>query len=220
MARGEKLRDFFSSETESLLAIYRNIENLIPHPDKKGSQHVAEEGRYLESILRTLLNKYLPQGLKAVSGFILRPATKVRDGDRRRLRSDDQYSSQLDIIVYDFANFPCYEKFEEFVIVPPEGVISVISCKKNLYENEIEKEITALSKTVKLCKYKNNDNLFVRSPNIALVSFSNEIERASDIRVLNYIFAKIKEVHRNVPFDQCINQIIVLDKFTIFKRKP
>lgn len=183
--KGERVRQFFNSETKALLALYRNIETLIPSTKKKGSGHVAEEGRYIESILRNFLNKHLPDDLKAYSGFILRPATKFGNHDRTRRKEEvDQHSQQLDIIVYDHKNYPVFESFEEFAIVPPEGVISIISVKKNLYENQIENEIKSLQHAAKLCHIKTHDNRIMRGPNTCLISFSNRVKPK-------------KKVHRN-----------------------
>ncbi|NOU19821.1 MAG: hypothetical protein HOO91_19870 [Bacteroidales bacterium] len=220
--KGERVREFFNAETKSILAIYKNIETLIPSQKKTGSDHVAEEGRYIESILRSFLNKHLPKNLRAYSGFILRPATKVGDHDRTRRNDEvDRHSSQLDIIVYDSTNYPIYEQFEEFVIVPPEGVISIISVKKNLYESQLEDELKSLAEAVELCSFKNREKNIVRSPNSCLISFSNKIkiDKSFDDRC-KWIFAKIKKIHTDDYFDRCIGQIISLDSFSIFKKRP
>jgi hypothetical protein len=220
--KGQRIRDFFNNECRSLLAVYKNIENLIPAENRSGATHVAEEGRYIESIIRSFLNKHLPKELEALSGFIIRPATKVGDHDRQRRKTeDDQHSSQLDIIVYDSTNYPVYERFEEFVIVPPEGVVAIISIKKNLYENQIVSELLSLSKAAQLCVFKNRSDEIVRGPSTTLMSFSNKIKEKKSIEErCNWLFEKIKETHKNVSFDQCIGQIICLDQYSIFKRRP
>lgn len=220
--KGERVREFFNAETKSILSIYKNIETLIPAAKKAGSGHVAEEGRYIESILRSFLNKHLPKNLKAYSGFILRPATKVGDHDRTRRKNEiDKHSSQLDIIVYDSTNYPIYEQFEEFVIVPPEGVISIISVKKNLYEGQLEDELKSLAQAVELCSFKNREKNTVRGPNSCLISFSNKIKSDKTFdEKCNWIFDKIKKIHTDDYFDRCIGQIISLDSFTVFKTRP
>ena len=154
--KGQRIRDFFNNECRSLLSTYRNIESLIPSEKKSGAAHTGEEGRYIESLIRAFLNKHLPKELEALSGFIIRPAVKVGDHDRvRRQIEEDQHSTQIDIIVYDSTNYPIYERFEEFVIVPPEGVISIISVKKNLYEGQLNKELENLVNAAQLCVFKN-----------------------------------------------------------------
>jgi len=90
----------------------------------RGAAHRGSQGRYIEALVRTLLNRHLPANLRAVSGFILCPATKTDIQDVARVTEfTDRHSSRLDIIVYDMDDYPVYERFEEFCIVPPEGVI-------------------------------------------------------------------------------------------------
>ncbi len=220
--KGDRVRQFFSSQTSAILALYKNIETLIPSSLREGAAHTGEEGRYLESILRSFLNKHLPDNLKAFSGFILRPAAKIGNNDRsRRNDEEDQHSKQLDIIVYDYKNYPIFESFEEFVIVPPEGVVGIISIKKNLYANQLEDEIKTLSDTAKLCSVKAPNGKIMRGPNTCLISFSNKIKLDLDFKErVKWIYEKIAKVENESYFDQCICQIISLDSFTIFKRRP
>lgn len=220
--KGERVRQFFNSETKALLALYKNIETLIPAPKKSGSGHVAEEGRYIESILRNFLNKHLPNDLKAFSGFILRPATKTGNHDRSRRQNElDQHSQQIDIIVYDHKNYPVFETFEEFAIVPPEGVVGIISVKKNLYYNQIADELESLMNAAELCHVKTNKNGIMRGPSTCLIGFSNQIKPKKKFKeIVEHIYKKIETTHSSKYFDQCIGQVIALDSFTIFKKPP
>lgn len=220
--KGERVRQFFNSETKALLALYKNIETLIPSATKKGSGHVAEEGRYIESILRNFLNKHLPNDLKAYSGFILRPATKTGKHDRsRRTNEVDQHSQQIDIIVYDHKNYPVFETFEEFAIVPPEGVVGIISVKKNLYDGQIEDELTSLMNAAKLCHVKTYNGQIMRGPSTCLIGFSNKVKPTKEFaEVVRHIYKKIDTTHSTDFFDHCIGSIIALDSFTIFKKRP
>lgn len=136
--KGERVRQFFELEARTLLERVRVMETLIPHSSERGSAHRGEEGRHIEALVRDFLNKHLPSDIRAISGFILRPSTKIGEDDLSRVATVvDEHSRQLDIIVYDFAAFPVYERFEEFAIVPPEGVIAVISVKKTLYKANV-----------------------------------------------------------------------------------
>jgi hypothetical protein len=220
--KGERVRQFFNSETKALLALYKNIETLIPAAKKSGSGHVAEEGRYIESILRSFLNKHLPKDLKAYSGFILRPATKTGKHDRSRRQTEiDQHSQQIDIIIYDHKNYPVFETFEEFAIVPPEGVVGIVSVKKNLYNYQIEDELKSLMNAAELCKVKSYNGGIMRGPSTCLIGFSNKIKPKKDFKdIVEHIYKTIEATHSSKYFDQCIGQIIALDSFTIFKKRP
>ncbi|MEQ8712514.1 MAG: hypothetical protein RIC80_05835 [Cyclobacteriaceae bacterium] len=222
--KGQRIREFFNSESRALIEMYKNIEHLIPSSNNRGSAHVAEEGRFVESLIRSFLNKHLPKELEALSGFIIRPATKVGDHDRtRRAKEDDQHSKQLDVIVFDSANYPIYERFEEFAIVPAEGVVGIISVKKNLYLNQIEHELSSLSHAAKLCVHKNRNKNVVRSPATCLLSFGSKIQPAKKISDrMKSIFTKIQETYqgRSRSFDECVGQIICLSEYTVFKERP
>ena len=160
-SKGLRVRRFFELEAQALQDSYRVIETLLPNDKTKGSAHRAEEGRHIESLLRSFLNRHLPGNLRAVSGFILCPSTKTGISDLTRVQEfEDRHSTQLDVIVYDFDAYPVYERFEEFCIVPPEGVVGIISVKKNLYSKAIGDELTALRNAAELCYQKDRRVLF------------------------------------------------------------
>ena len=76
----------------------------------------------------------------------------------------DSHSTQLDILIYDSAKYPIFQRFGENVIVPPEGVVGIISVKKNLHENDIIHEAQALKAASKLCRcVDDNGQHFKRS---------------------------------------------------------
>lgn len=149
--RGEPVRSFFDLEAEVLDRRFQTIETLLPAEERDGAAHTGEEGRQIESLLRDFLNRHLPAELRAFSGFILRPATKTGAYDLHRVSQTDKHSKQLDIIVYDRAHYPVYEQFEEFVIVPPEGVVGILSVKKRLYLSHLRAELASLKYAAELC---------------------------------------------------------------------
>lgn len=219
--KGHRVRTYFNSETKILLEKYNRIESLLPSSNRNGASHTGEEGRFIEALIREFLNKHLPKQVEAGTGFIYRPATKIGKHDRTRRRTEiDKHSKQLDIIVYDKYNYPMFETFEEFMIVPPEGVIGIISVKKNLYNDQIEDELKALAQAAALCTHKNNANKLVRGPNTSLISFSNKLTSKKYEGATNLVYKKIENVHKSHFFDQCISQIICLDQFSIFKKRP
>jgi hypothetical protein len=187
------------------------METLLPHASTAGAAHRGEEGRHIEALLREFLNRHLPKDVRAVSGFIMRPSTKVGEDDlSRTVTVDDAHSSQLDIIVYDFARFPVYEQFEEFVIVPPEGVIAVLSVKKTLTSGHLQPELRALAHVIDLCRSERR-----RSPFTAIVAF----EAGSGLRrdAPKACFDAAEQVHSGDPFDRMVTEVCVISKFTVFK---
>ena len=212
-SEGEGVRRFFELEARMLIESARIVETLLPHPSTRGSSHRAEEGRHIEALVRAFLNRHLPTSLRAVSGFILRPSTKVGESDRSRVMTvEDEHSGQLDVIVYDVAAFPVYERFEEFAIVPPEGVVAIISVKKTLYKRDVRPELLSLQQAVRLCRVPPR-----RSPFSAL--FCLTADRALTTNGARFCFEAVKAVHSGDPFDLMITEISTAEGFTLFKAR-
>lgn len=211
MEKGKTVRGFFQIEARTLYERFKAVEKLLPNTTKAGASHPAEEGRFVESLLRDFLNKHLPKNLQALSGFILRPSTKTGMENLSRVKKEyDVHSSQIDIIVYDLAQFPVYERFEEFCIVPPEGVIAVISVKKTLRMGDIEREFASLLKISQMCMLEG-----FRNPYTCLFAFTSSFKKST--RNQNKIFNLISKVYTNRPFDFMINEISIMDSFMFFK---
>ncbi len=209
--KGHRVRSFFEIEARTLQERYRVIETLLPNAKTKGAAHRGEEGRFIESLLRTFLNKHLPGNLQAVSGFILCPATKTGISNTERvLAHEDRHSTQLDIIIYDFDAYPVYERYEEFCIVPPEGVVGIISVKKTLYLRDLSKELIALRNAACLCAERDR-----RSPCTALFAFSADQE---DPEALNReILAGLQAAYEDQDFDTLVNEVSVMEQTCAFK---
>ena len=213
-AKGLRVRNFFDIEAKTLLDRFRVFETLLPNIKTKGAAHRGEEGRYIEALLRSFLYKHSPEGLRAVSGFILCPSTKTGTGDLRRVQeSNDRHSSQLDIIVYDFNSYPIFERYEEFCIVPPEGVIAIISVKKKLYNADINAEIFALKTASDLCQQDGR-----RGPMTALFSFSAEDKKDESLN--SRLFKAIEVAHSGAFFDPMLNEASVIARTCVFKYRP
>ena len=214
---GQRIQAFFQQEALSMLDAYKNFETLIPSPYSSGSEHKGEDGRFVENLIRSFLIKYLPKELEVLTGFIVRPAVKVGTSERSRKNDKDKHSTQLDIIVYNSARYPVYLRSNDTVIVPPEGVISVISVKKTLNDNDIDHELKALKNVSKLCRCNG-----IRGPYFALVSMDNNINK-KDPDTFNWIFEKMKSLYENdsdLSFDDMIGYIGAFKHWGIFKARP
>jgi hypothetical protein len=210
-SKGHRVREFFEAEAQAVHRKFRIIETLIPAEDGRGSAHSGEEGRHIESLLRDFLNRHLPLDIRAFSGFIVCPATKLGTSDYRRVENEeDRHSSQLDIIVYDTARYPVYERFEEFVIVPPEGVVGIISVKKRLRLNEVARELINLERACVLCHSPNG-----RAPYLGLFAFSSDEPSAQKLGAA--IFKKIDGHSSGKPYDTIVTEVSVFDKLVAFK---
>ncbi len=214
LTKGYRIRQFFEAEAEALHRRFCVMETLIPSPRGRGSGHSGEEGRHIESLLRDFLNRHLPSEIRALSGFILRPATKVGSDDLGRVETeDDRHSSQLDIIIYDLARFPVYERFEEFVVVPPEGVVGVISVKKRFRLSKLQGELESLERAALLCQCDKG-----RAPYLGIFAFAAD-EQSSE-KLGSKIFDCIRTHSVGKSFDTIVNEVTVFDKLVVFKFAP
>jgi hypothetical protein len=221
---GSRVRDYFSAEIEALLSKYRQFETLVPAKDRAGAAHTGEDGRFVEELLRGYLAAVLPTGLEALTGFILKPAVKTGKSDRDRGGLKDDQSTQLDIIVYDSAQYPVFQRLGNSAIVPPEGVIAIISVKKHLNEGDIQVECKALQEAGRLCAgpAHREGNGLLRGPYLALVAVHTDVTKPS-IGILQWAFSKIEKAYvddQKPTFDEVIGYVGVLDSWGLFKRRP
>lgn len=80
---GTRIRDFMENEAEAMLKVYSQFQILIPADGREGAAHPGEDGMYVEALLKSYIQKFLPSGLEALTGFILRPAVKTGSGKRK-----------------------------------------------------------------------------------------------------------------------------------------
>lgn len=218
---GKRLRDFWNQEVRALLAVYRQFETLLPSPDTDGAAHRGEDGRYVEALLRSYLQKYLPKDLEVLTGFILRPAVKTGENTRNRKKETDQHSTQLDIIVYETAAFPVFQRIGETVIVPPEGVIAVLSVKKKLRDADVVAECQALAEVGAICRSdEGNPQERRRGPFLALVGAGSQLAD-KEVPKEKKIFEKLEGFYTEpFAFDDMVGFIGDLSGWYIFKERP
>ena len=174
----ERIKNYWSREMDALLETYQQFQQLLPSEAHAGAAHAGEDGRYVEYLIREYLKRYLPRDLEVLTGFIFRPAVVCGNGDKSRKKDEHEISGQLDILVYDTAHYPVYQRFGENVIVPPEGVVAVLSVKKHLHISDIAHEIQMLGKASALCPHKigkKENKTKARTPFTALITLQDKI---------------------------------------------
>lgn len=97
---GHRIQQYWSHEMEAMLETYRQFEILIPAKGRKGAAHCGEDGRYVETLIREYLKRYLPKDLEVLTGFIMRPAVKTGLDNKARKNERDDNSTQLEIERY------------------------------------------------------------------------------------------------------------------------
>lgn len=223
---GKTVREYLQAEACALEAKYTQFAKLIPSTRSKsngdlrdGSDHHAEDGRFVESLLREAIQRLLPKGLEVFAGFIVRPAVKYGKDKKDRIGGKDLHSTQLDIIVFDSTHYPVFYRSGETAIVPPEGVVAIISVKKTLTLNHVKDEAEALYKVSKLCKYSNGKSL-VRGPFLALLAMDSSIDLSKSTEPVYNAIAEAYKNKNDVYFDDAIGYIGVLPKWSVFKKRP
>jgi len=221
---GKRIQEYWSSEVDALVRTYKQFETLIPAPTGEGAQHRGEDGRFVEDLLREYLTRFLPKNLEVLTGFILRPAVKTGEVGTERRTQVDAHSSQLDVIVFDSGSYPIFQRFGNSVVVPPEGVVGVISVKKHLNDADIEHECGKLLDAATLCQtLRSNDRQDkIRGPYLALVGVGSNINKART-DTLDWVFSRMKAEYSKSPevaFDKLVGFVGALDEWSIFKRRP
>ncbi len=116
--------EFQKSITKELDIVKNRVRSLI------GNAHWGEEGRYKEAILRTVINRFLPNNLSIGTGFIT-----------GELGLDDSIiSNQLDLIVYD-NSIPVLFREGDFIITTEKNVRGIIEVKSKLNITNLRKVI-------------------------------------------------------------------------------
>lgn len=219
---GKCIRAFFSTEVNALLDRYSQFQLLMPADSRSGSSHVGEEGRFVESLIREIIKRFMPDTVEVFSGFILRPAAKTGRSGRSRREETDQHSSQLDIIVYDAAHFPVFLRFGENAVVPPEGVIGVISVKKTLRLEDVLKEAKSLCEASRLCACSNERGP-IRGPFTAIVSMDSKILDGRK-RKEEKVFSQLRKAYSNhtnkLDFNDVVCLVSAIKSFAVFKIRP
>jgi len=217
---GKRIQEYLSNEAKALLTVYKQFQTLLPHPTQNAASHKGEDGRYIESLIKEYLKRYLPSDLEVFTGFILRPAVKTGINNRTRTNQEDKHSTQLDIIVYDSHHYPIFQRFGDNVIVPPEGVVCIISVKKKFNDNDFFNEAVSLKNAAKLCRYTNENGTKIRGPYLAMIAM-HSIEK-KETTTQEWIFKKVASAYDSSEdtFDETIGVITNIEGWSIFKRRP
>ena len=85
--------------------------------------HWQTDGEWKESILRSVLRRYLPNTTGIGKGFII-----TKEGP----------STQIDILIYD-ATKPILFKDGDFILVTPDATLGIIEVKTRVKRNDLKK---------------------------------------------------------------------------------
>ena len=120
----------FKSLAAEITAVKDRVQNLI------GNAHWPTVGAWKETVLRSILRRYLPPNLQIGSGFVI---------------SKDGQSKQIDVLIYDDSG-PVLFRDGDLVIVTPYVVRAVIEVKTRIMAAELEGIVAKLDATARLLR--------------------------------------------------------------------
>ena len=119
---------YFESLTDELRSLKNRIRNFI------GDAHWQTDGEWKETILRSILRRYLPKTIDVGKGFII-----TKEGP----------STQIDILIYDTTK-PVLFKDGDFVLVTPDATVGVIEVKTRVNRSELNEVLGKIDTIAKL----------------------------------------------------------------------
>jgi len=119
---------YFKSLTDELRSMKNRIRNFI------GNAHWQTDGEWKETVLRSVLRRYLPKTTDVGKGFII-----TKEGP----------STQIDILIYDTTK-PVLFRDGDFVLVTPDATLGVIEVKTRVNRSELNEVLRKIDKIAKL----------------------------------------------------------------------
>jgi len=153
---------YFGSLTDELRSMKNRIRNFI------GNAHWQTDGEWKETILRSVLRRYLPNTVDVGKGFII-----TKEGP----------STQIDILIYDTTK-PVLFRDGDFVLVTPDATVGVIEVKTRVNRSEINDVLRKIDTIAKLHR---------RQPTVAKPFFGLYSYEDTDFDCTFYL-QKLKEV--------------------------
>jgi hypothetical protein len=117
------VEDYFSDLSKELRAVQNRLRNLI------GLAHLPSDGAWKESVLRTVVRRYLPPSYSVGSGFVV---------------TTEGVSTQIDLMVCD-DSAPILFRDGDLLISPADCVRAVVEVKTNLNSTELTKSLKKLN---------------------------------------------------------------------------
>lgn len=153
--------EFHKSTAKELIAIKDRVRNLV--------NHWGEDGRHHEAVIKTMIQRFLPERFKIGSGFIVR---------QTRERGSHETSKQIDLIIYD-NSYPILFRDNDFVILTADSVLGIIEVKANATNQGLEEVIDKANENG---KFIFNAKIYNRKPLFnGIFSFESRVNDVDSI---------------------------------------
>jgi hypothetical protein len=158
----EEYQEALSHQTSELIEMGRTLSFWLD------GVHYPSEGGYLENVVRSYLRRRIPKQFEISTGFIsILDSDTDAAGHKKFTR---KVSRQFDILIWDKYNFPPLFQADDFVVVVPESVRTIIEVTKNLTTDKLKKD---LEKFDDLHEYYSHQRQQFR-PYTAMLAFSSK----------------------------------------------
>lgn len=147
----------FKIKVDNFITELDSAKNLYEDLTKRNKLiHSGEYGMYKEKAFRELIEFIVPYRYKITDGFII--------------NSDDETSTQCDIILFDKLHTPLIELGNRFQFIPVESVVAIGEVKSTLTKVEFIETAIKLSKNKQICRP--SKEYFKFNPNLKLELFA------------------------------------------------
>jgi hypothetical protein len=143
--------DFLVSLNSELQSQASRVRNLI------GDAHWLSDGEHKESIVRHLVERYVPDGFEVTSGFAI------------NVENPEQPSKQLDVVVVDRRFEPPLFRRDSFAVVFVTTLVSVISIKSKFTKQSF---VDSLDNVISVASLQNSQR---EKASLSSLFFDDEI---------------------------------------------
>ncbi len=186
----EIIQEAFRNYTKTYSKFFKNSADRIFNLLGKKANYYS--GIFREGLIKDVLKEFLPDSVSVDTGFIYG-------------FGKTENSKQIDIIIWDSTDFAAIYRGSDFVIVPPEAVISIISVKSKLNKKEIADAINNIWSVTKIEDIFRNkpidSNEFEYPIKKFIVCYQNYNNHE---RIINNILASYDEILKNPNNDKCL----------------
>lgn len=160
----KQVREFASRQTREVIEKTKQLAYWLD------GFHHPSEGENFEYIIRSYLRKRIPKRFEVSTGFV---STVIQKYDtNKQLKLIRKTSSQFDIIIWDSLNYPTLVQADDFVVLPPEAVISIIEITKSLDQQKLKEDLEKFDSLYSLYSYERQEF----KPYTAILALSSRIK--------------------------------------------
>ena len=151
--------------------------------DLIGDAHWISDGHHKEYLLKSVLTRYMPTGMRATRGFVANPTSPYK------------ISREQDILIIDSLSEPPLYDQGGMVIAFPSTVVASISVKTQFTNKEIKDSVIGLNSVLQTCSTQtDSEHIWC-----GMFAFSSTISSLDESKNAATMIAKILKKNQYVP---------------------